>query len=164
MKWGVFALLFLALHSATIAADLPVHFLSSTDKTKPLLFYISGDGGWNKFSTSLIQSLNQQGFPVVGLDAKTYFWDRKTPEQTAQDVAALLLQYGKEWQENGLVFIGYSFGADVMPFAQTRLPKTILQHLKTTLLLSPSERTDFEVHLLDAFTSSHSLPVMEEIN
>jgi len=165
MKLGILGLLVVWLHSAAFAADLPVRFFNSADKTKPLVFYISGDGGWNNFSTSLVQSLNQQGFPVVGLDAKAYFWDRKTPDQTAQDVATLLQQYSAQWEKNGVVFIGYSFGADVMPFVQSRLPKPILQSLKTTLLLSPSERTDFEVHLLDAFTSSsHALPVMPEIN
>lgn len=146
------------------AADLPVRFFGSADKTKPLLFYISGDGGWNHFSTALVQSLNAQGFPVMGLDAKAYFWDRKTPEQTAQDVTALLQQHSSEWSTNGLVFIGYSFGADVLPFIQTRLPKNVLQHLKITLLFSPSERTDFEVHLLDLFISSQAFPVMPEIN
>lgn len=165
MKIGMLGLLFVWLHSAAFATDLPVRFFSSADKTKPLIFYISGDGGWNAFSTSLVQSLNGQGFPVVGLDAKSYFWNRKTPEQIAQDVNALLQQYSNEWKDKGVVLIGYSLGADVVPFVQTRLPKNILPYLKTTLLLSPSERTDFEVHLLDAFTSSsHALPVMAEIN
>jgi len=157
--------LILALQPFAVATDLPVRFLSSADKTKPLVFYISGDGGWNNFSNALLQSFNRQGFPVVGLDAKTYFWNRKSPEQTAQEVASLLEEYHAEWRQRALVFIGYSFGADVMPFVQTRLPKAILQHLKATLLISPSEHTDFEVHLLDLFSGSSrdSFDVMEEI-
>ena len=165
MKIKMLTLLLVWMHGVVPAPNLPVRFFSSTDKTKPLLFYISGDGGWNNFSTSLVQRLNSLGYPVIGLDAKSYFWSRKTPEQTTQDVVTLLQQHTDLWKGNGVVMIGYSFGADVMPFVETRLPKTIGQQLKTTLLLSPSERTDFEVHLLDVLTSaSHSFPVMQEIN
>lgn len=156
-------LLFL-LHHAAAATDLPVRFLNGADAKKPLIFYITGDGGWNSFSTSLLQSLNQQGFAVAGLDAKNYFWNRKTPEQAAHDIAGLLLRYSNIWSQRGLVFIGYSFGADVMPFIQARLPKNILQHLKTTVLLSPSEGTDFEVHLLDILSDRGRFRVREEIN
>lgn len=158
-----FILLF--LYKTSYATDLPVRVFTSADKTKPLLFYISGDGGWNGFSISLVQSLNQQGFTVIGLDAKAYFWNRKTPEQAAQDITALLMQYSNQWHQNGIVLIGYSLGADVLPFIETRLPGAIVQHVKKTLLLSPSERTDFEVHILDVFTSEkYSYNVMEEIN
>ena len=158
-------LFLLLLSKVSFAADLPVRVFNSADKSRPLIFYISGDGGWNNFSTSLVQGFIQQGFPVIGLDAKAYFWDRKTPEQATQDIVALLMQYNNLWKTNGIVLVGYSFGADVVPFIQARLPVSVVQHVSNTLLLSPSERTDFEVHVLDMFTSSsHSFDVMAEIN
>lgn len=161
----ILIVLLLVLCKVATAAELPVKIFNGTDKTKPLLFYISGDGGWNGFSMSLVQSLNQQGFTVIGLDAESYFWTRKTPEQAAQDVTSLLMQHSSQWNQNGMVLIGYSLGADVLPFIQTRLPQALVQHIQKTVLLSPSERTDFEVHLLDAFTSAkHAYPVMDEIN
>ena len=165
MKQTRILFLFLLLSNVSFAADLPVRVFNSANKSRPLIFYISGDGGWNNFSTSLVQGFIQQGFPVIGLDAKAYFWDRKTPEQATQEIAALLMQYNNLWKGTGIVFIGYSFGADVVPFIQTRLPVSVVQHVSNTLLLSPSERTDFEVHVLDLFTSSsHSFNVMAEIN
>lgn len=115
---------------------------------RPLLFYISGDGGWNRFSTAFVQCLNKKGFPVIGLDAKEYFWNRKTPQQAAQAVANLLQPYLNRRIAPDLIFIGYSFGADVLPFIEPYLPKALGQRVKRTILLSPSSTTDFEVHLL----------------
>ena len=63
--------------------SLPLSLYASTDTTKPLIFYISGDGGFNKFSTSFMQSLNKEGYAVIGLDAKDYFWNKKKPQEAA---------------------------------------------------------------------------------
>jgi len=43
--------------------------------------------------------------------------------------------------------LGYSFGADILPFIFTRLPKSQADHVEQIILLSPSNHTDFEVHL-----------------
>ncbi len=53
--------------------ELPVTLLSSNDTSKPIIFYISGDGGWNNFSSSLAKTLNEKGYMVAGLNAKKYF-------------------------------------------------------------------------------------------
>jgi len=45
-------------------------FLQAQILQKPVLFYISGDGGWNKFSNAFIQNLNGKGYEVVGLNAR----------------------------------------------------------------------------------------------
>src|SRR5678809_1682996 len=59
--------------------SLPLSLYASADTAKPLIFYISGDGGFNKFSTSFMQSLNKEGYAVIGLNAKDYFWKKKKP-------------------------------------------------------------------------------------
>lgn len=150
----------------TYAQSLPVKILKGTDVTKPILFYISGDGGWNSFSSSFIQLLNKQGYSVIGLDAKTYFWDKKKPEQVATEVAALLSQYMKEWKISSIALIGYSFGADVMPFIQTRFPQTVSDSIRKIVLMSPSKKTDFEVHVLGmlGFGGNDGMSVPDEIN
>ncbi|HWJ25842.1 MAG TPA: AcvB/VirJ family lysyl-phosphatidylglycerol hydrolase [Flavisolibacter sp.] len=165
MKKLILSIIILAsLHANS--QSLPIKFLKSNDVTKPLIFYISGDGGWNNFSTSFIQLLNKQGYSVVGLDAKSYFWDKKKPEQAAADVTNLLNQYMKECNTRSVLLIGYSFGADVMPFIQTRLPKYISDSIRRTVLMSPSKKTDFEIHVLGmlGFGGNDGMSVPDEIN
>ncbi|MEO6932225.1 MAG: AcvB/VirJ family lysyl-phosphatidylglycerol hydrolase, partial [Chitinophagaceae bacterium] len=102
--------------------DLPVNIVNSTaDKSKPLIIYISGDGGWNSFSQGFTKQLASSGYPVVSLNANKYFWKKKTPAQAAADVTLLMNEYCRLWDRATVSIIGYSFGADVTPFVYNRL-------------------------------------------
>ena len=98
------------------AQDFPVKEWASTSQDKPLVFYLSGDGGLNKFSNSLCDGINMKGYEVVELNSKSYFWDKKTPEQTAIDVNNYLIEKMAGRKNQQVIMIGYSFGADVLPF------------------------------------------------
>jgi len=128
--------------------SLPLSLYASTDTTKPLLFYISGDGGFNKFSTSFMQSLNKEGYAVIGLDAKDYFWNKKKPQEAATAIEEVLNGSNKEWKKKNIVLIGYSFGADVSPFMLTHFSAALSNRINHLILLSPSAKTDFEIHVL----------------
>ena len=155
-----------SLGTTAQAKDLPVTVYKGNNPSKPILFYMTGDGGWNDFSTTLVKILNKEGYSIIGLNSKSYFWSRKKPEQAAQDIAQVLGQYLADWKSSSVVFIGYSFGADVAPFIQARLPKELLDKINHTILMSPSSNTDFEVHLLNMLgagsNSGESVP--EAIN
>ena len=150
MKYFCYMLLFSAITPAGVRAQskLPIARFKSADSTRPLIFYISGDGGFNKFSTSFMQTLNNQGFAVIGLDAKSYFWSKKTPAETAHVVDSTIAATDKEWKKRSTVLIGYSFGADVAPFVYTRLSPAVKKSVSRVVLLSPSSKTDFEIHVL----------------
>ena len=152
--------------SSLKAQDLPLKEWSANSHDKPLIFYISGDGGMNKFSTSLCEALNHKGFDVVALNARTYFWDKKTPEKTAADVTALLTKKLNGRSNEQIVMIGYSFGADVLPFILNRIPKSIDDKVLVSYLLASSGSTDFEIHWADIFGSNtkRSMDVVAEIN
>src|SRR5215218_1638837 len=93
-------LLALSAKSQTAAplASLPVNLVTSTtDSLKPLVLYISGDGGWNSFSQGFTKDLADKGYPVVSLNANKYFWKKKTPAQTALDAALLINEYCRLW-------------------------------------------------------------------
>ena len=143
------------------ATDLPIDTLGSNDMTKPLIMYITGDGGFNNFSTAFMKEWNNNGYPVVALNAKSYFWKTKTPEVATEDVSGLITQYLSLWKRNEVILVGYSFGADVMPFIQARLKQGILNKLLHTVLLSPSKNTDFTIHL---FYNNDGNNVPSEIN
>jgi type IV secretory pathway VirJ component len=108
---------------------------------------ISGDGGWYGFEQSIADNLALTGIPTVGLDSKKYFWKRRTPEETAIDIAKALNFYSKEWGREKFVLIGYSLGAELVPFILNRLPNEMKSRVKSAVLMSPATTTDFEIHI-----------------
>ncbi len=148
------------------AQNLPLKEWEAKIHDKPLIFYISGDGGMNNFSTALCEKLNSKGYDVVALNARSYFWSKKTPEQTATDLNNLLIKKLKGRKNQQIVMIGYSFGADVLPFILNRLPKNVDDNVLVSYLLASSGSTDFEIHWADIFGSNtkRSMDVVSEIN
>jgi type IV secretory pathway VirJ component len=128
--------------------DLPLVITNSKfeDKKAPVALLISGDGGWYGFEQQIADNLASRGIPTVGLDSKKYFWNRRTPEETASDIAKALNYYGQEWMRSKFVLIGYSLGAEIVPFIVNRLPEEIKSRLESAVLLSPAITTDFEIH------------------
>ena len=170
MKKTISILLALAFSVFTILSaqqtTLPLSLYSSSDTTKPIIFYISGDGGFNKFSTSFMQTLNKKGYAVIGLDARSYFWTQKKPKEAASAIEAAIDESNKQWKRNNIVLIGYSFGADVAPFMLTNFSSALASKVSRLILLSPSPKTDFEVHVMQMLgwgkSAGESVPV--EIN
>ena len=152
--------------STASAQNFPLQEWTAVTHDKPVIFYITGDGGFNSFSTGLCESLNKKGFDVFALNAKSYFWNRKTPEQAATDINDYLVKKlaGRENQQ--VVLIGYSFGADVLPFIVRRLSKSIYENVIASFLMAPSGSTDFEIHWTDIFggNKKRSMDVVTEIN
>lgn len=156
-----------AAQSPTGTAQLPVNIITSiTDSTKPLVLYITGDGGWNRFSRTLSTAFARNGYPVVALNAKDYFWKKKAVAQVSTDVTHLIKTYQATFKRSKVILIGYSFGADVLPFVYNNLPAGLRSQVVNINLLSPSNYTDFEVHILGLFGASASSgqSVATEIN
>jgi type IV secretory pathway VirJ component len=129
--------------------NLPVVITNSKtqDRLAPIALLISGDGGWYGFEQSIADNLAKQGIPTIGLDSKKYFWNRRTPEETTSDIANALNFYGKEWSREKFVLIGYSLGAEIVPFILNRLPEELKTKIESCVLLSPATTTDFEIHI-----------------
>jgi type IV secretory pathway VirJ component len=166
MKY-ILQFLFVLIFSDSFAqsSQLPVMEWKSASET-PFIFYISGDGGLNSFSTSLCKEINDGSFHITALNAKSYFWDKKTPQQTANDISAYLDNAFAARKNQQLVIAGYSFGADVVPFIINSLPERVKKKLISVILLAPSRTTDFEIHILDMFgsASKRNMNVINEIN
>jgi type IV secretory pathway VirJ component len=146
-------LVFLAIPLPILAQpdipSLPLSEVRTPGVPKGLIFYVTGDGGWNSFSKDLCSSLARKGFDVVALDAKKYFWNERNPDAFSSDMTAVVAHYQNKWAVNDWILVGYSFGADVAPFALSRLNRALLRLPKACLLLHPSTSTDFEVKVLD---------------
>lgn len=161
----LFVLSPLLLSLKVVGQNLPVKEWAASTHDKPVIFYISGDGGFNKFSTALCQSLNNKGYDVYALNARSYFDDKKTPEQTTNDIRNYLNKKLAGRKSRKVVLIGYSFGADVLPFILNRLPKNVLD-VPVSFIMAPSSSTDFEIHWSDIFggNTKRDMDVVTEIN
>lgn len=167
MKFKIHILLAFVLTGFYVnAQNLPVKEWNASSHNKPFIFYISGDGGMNRFSTELCNSINQKGFDITALDARSYFWSKKTPEQTANDIAQYLSKKILGRTDQQVVLIGYSFGADVLPFVLNRLPQTLAGKIKASFLLASSGSTDFVIHIADLFGAGkrRGMDVLTELN
>lgn len=158
MRTGKYVLLWLTVMTSTMTAKaqrdiskLPVTVKvpATPVADHPVVFYITGDGGMKKFSVDIVNTFAGKGYPVIGLNAFKYFWSKKTPEQAAADVAALLQYYEGQWNNHSFVLVGYSMGADVLPFIYHKLPVALQEQVHHLVFMSPSTSTDMVVHLSD---------------
>jgi type IV secretory pathway VirJ component len=84
--------------------------------------------------------------PVVGLDSLRYFWTPRTPAGLAADLDRILEYYAQHWHKTRAVLVGYSQGADVLPFAVNRLNEASQRLLAQVVLMAPSPKASFEFH------------------
>lgn len=119
----------------------------------PMVVFLSGDGGWAPLDRGVSQALQRHGLPVVGWSSLHYYWHAKTPALARADLIRLLRHYGPLWQRPRWLLIGFSFGAELVPFMIQGLPDDLRQQLVGAAMLSPSVTSDFEIHVSDLMRS-----------
>lgn len=108
---------------------------------------LSGDGGWAGIDKEVAAAIAAKGMPVVGFDSLRYFWSERTPAGLAADLDRLLRFYAAQWKRSRVVLIGYSQGADVLPFALNRMPAATRGLVQRTVLMGLGQTAAFEFHL-----------------
>lgn len=154
-----------AAPTAAAVSDLPLVELPAQAPAR-LAVIVSGDGGWAGIDRELGQALQHSGVAVVGLDSLQYFWNRKTPDIAAADLARILNHYLAAWGARQVLLIGYSRGADVLPFMINRLPPALRARVERVALLGPDGEVSFEFRVSDWVASGahgDSLPVLPEV-
>jgi type IV secretory pathway VirJ component len=149
-------------HLPDPADGLPLIALPAPHPADLVALVLSGDGGWRDIDKNIAESLQRDGVSVVGLDSLRYFWTRKSPEDVAHALEAVLEQNPAKH----VALIGYSFGADVLPFAYNRLPARLKSRIVLVSLLGFAKSADFEITLtgwLGAPPSDRALPVAPEL-
>jgi type IV secretory pathway VirJ component len=147
-------------------SDLPLVELRAKTASNMLAIVLSGDGGWRDLDQTIGHDLQGWGVSVIGFDSLRYFWSQKTPDQTAHDLARVILTYTKRWKAHSVALIGYSFGADVLPFAYNRLPPKARAKVQIISLLGFAGAADFEIRVLGWLglpPSSQALPERPEM-
>ncbi|CAB3700676.1 virulence factor family protein [Paraburkholderia rhynchosiae] len=128
-------------------SDLPLIELPAAHPNGLMAIVISGDGGWRDLDKTIAQALQKDGVSVIGWDSLRYFWSEKPPAQTSRDLARVMQTYGTRWHAQHIALIGYSFGADVMPFAYNRLPEALREKVSLISLLGFAPDADFQIRV-----------------
>ncbi|MBS0395197.1 MAG: virulence factor family protein [Proteobacteria bacterium] len=132
-------------------ADLPLVEVPAAAGAGPGPFAVlmTGDGGWAGIDQDVAGALAAHGVPVVGWNSLKYYWQGRTPEAAAADLERIVRRYSAAWQRREVLLVGYSFGADVLPFLYNRLPPDLRAQVRSVSLLAPSDAATFEFHVSD---------------
>ncbi len=130
-------------------SGLPVVEMAQTTGGPSDLFAVilSGDGGWADLDRDVADVLVQRGIPVVGVDSLRYFWGQRTPEGTAADIDRIVRYYTARWQRSRVLLIGYSQGADVLPFVVNRLSPDVRAEVVLAAGMGLSHHATFQFHM-----------------
>lgn len=136
----------------------PAHVPADT-----LVVLLSGDGGWADLDREVGKALHARGVGVVGWDSLRYFWKARTPQGLANDVARVVEHYRQRWQPRQILLVGYSQGADVLPFALNRMSAAQRAQIAATVWMGLGQRAAFEFHLTAWAGHSSGLPIAPEV-
>ena len=150
--------------SPTSLEGVPVVEVPAAGTGDEFAVLFSGDGGWAGIDKEVAAALAERGIPVAGIDSLRYFWSPRTPEGIARDLDRTLRHYSAEWHRKRALVIGYSQGADVLPFAVNRLPPATRPIVKLIAMIGISSSAAFEFHVTHWLGGdSNGLPTAPEI-
>lgn len=152
---------------APMVAALPLTIVDdpAAPRTNRMAVIYSGDGGWVGLDKGVAAELARAGIKVVGVDSLSYFWSERTPAGAAVDLASIIRSYSEHWRRPKVLLIGYSFGADVLPYIAGHLAQPVRSQVQGMALLGLSGAADFHFHLSNWLNigSSDSYPTVPAI-
>jgi type IV secretory pathway VirJ component len=114
--------------------------------------YLSGDMGFRLGTDdTMLNRLAADGLPVIGVNSVTFFKQKRSEVEVAQlliDAArrALALKHVSR-----LIFIGHSFGADMVQAGLRRLPQDIRSKTRLIALVVPGRGLYYQVSAAERF-------------
>lgn len=112
-----------------------------------LAILLTGDGGWADIDKGIAGALAERGLPVLGWSSLSYYWSPRTPDSAARDLDAVIRHYLIARRKSRVLLVGFSFGADVLPFLVSRLPADLRRRVSGVALVGLSSHAQFEFHL-----------------
>jgi type IV secretory pathway VirJ component len=129
--------------------NMPLIENHSEGKSNYYVILLSGNGGWRDLDKSLTAYLNSKNISVLGLNTKQYLLSEKKPEQIAFDLETLMDRYDIKWKHDKVVLIGYSMGAEILPFVVNRMDARYTKKIQNIILIGPWQKATFKVKLAD---------------
>ena len=155
---------------AALPSGLPLNIVAdaAAPRTDMMAVLYSGDGGWVGLDKDVAGQLARGGIPVVGVDSLSYFWSQRTPQGAAHDLSAIIRGYSRHWHRPRILLVGYSFGADVLPYIVGGLPAAQRAQVQRLSLMGLSPTADFQFHLsswlnMDSDSQYPTIPAIERL-
>lgn len=145
---------------------LPLTEIPARRPGDALAIFLTGDGGFAELDKQIAHVLADSGIAVVALDTRSYLWQRRTPDETARDVARIARHYAAQWHREKFVLAGYSHGANILPFAATRLPSDVGSRVSLLAMLGIGSAASFQFHFADLLRDIQrpsDLPIAPEL-
>lgn len=130
---------------------MPIIESKSTANLDYYAILLTGNGGWRKLVQSITQYLNQKNVSVVAINTKKYLLSRKRPIQICCDLETLIDRYNNKWKGKKVILIGYSMGAEILPFAVNCMDDHYKQKINDLILIGPGQKATFKVKLRDYY-------------
>ena len=124
--------------------NIPLIELPAFKSSERFAVMLTGDGGWRRIDARVTDSLRAAGIPIVGFITSTYFRTQRTPEESARALEGVIRTYKLRWHKDKVILIGYSRGADALPFMISRLPDDIRSSVQLIALLGLEPSIDFQ--------------------
>jgi type IV secretory pathway VirJ component len=128
---------------------------------------LSGDGGWTGVNRVVARTLAARGIPVVGWNSLRYYRQPRSAQEASEDLQRIVDVYGARWGRPRVLLVGYSFGADALPFLVNRLPPELRGRVAGISFVALGRDAAFEFHPRDWLgretTSFHTVPEVRRI-
>lgn len=119
------------------------HANRARPQDRHVVIMLTGDGGWRRIDVRVTNRFRDQGMPVVGFLTPDYYRVRRTPEEAACALDRVIRHYREAWKCDRVVIVGYSRGADILPFILSRLAPDVRSSIDLVALLGLEPTIDF---------------------
>jgi type IV secretory pathway VirJ component len=134
--------------------NLPIIESKSTGNNNFYVILFTGNGGWLNLAKSITSYLNSKNVSVLAINTEKYLHKEKKPAQIACDLEALIDRYNIIWGQNKIILMGYSMGAEIIPFTVNCLDNKYFDEISDLILIAPWQKAAFKdklaYHLFDS--------------
>jgi type IV secretory pathway VirJ component len=130
---------------------IPIIEAPSAGDSNYYVILFTGNGGWRKLVQSVTAYLNTKGISVLAINTKKYFLSKKSPAKIADDLEQVIDYENRKWGKSRIVLMGYSMGAEVLPFAVNNLKPDYLSDINDIIMIAPGQKATFKIKLADYF-------------
>ena len=131
--------------------NLPIIESGSKGNCDYYVILLTGNGGWRNLVQSVTHYLNLKNVSVLAINTKKYLWSEKKPAQIGCDLESVIDRCNTKWGQKKVVFMGYSMGAEVLPFALDCMEDEYRNEINDLILIGPWQKVTFKVKLRDYY-------------